>query len=49
MNVNSIICADVIDGLKSIADKSVTLVATSPPYNLKIDYDLADDEQPYID
>lgn len=46
-NINSIINADVIDGLKQISDNTVTLICTSPPYNLNIDYSSADDNQPY--
>jgi DNA modification methylase len=46
---NSIIHADVIDGLKQIPNNSVTLVLTSPPYNLKIDYGSAADDQPYTE
>lgn len=45
--VNSIICADVLDGLKQIPDGVVSSVITSPPYNLGIDYATAADEQPY--
>ena len=47
-NINKIICADVLDGLKLLPDNFVTLVITSPPYNLKIDYASAADDQPYI-
>lgn len=33
--VNQIICGDVVDIIGKIPDKSVDLVVTSPPYNLK--------------
>jgi DNA modification methylase len=49
METNVIICSDVLEGLRSIADGIVTLVVTSPPYNLKIDYASAADDQPYKD
>lgn len=32
---NKIICGDVITALKKIPDRSINLVVTSPPYNLK--------------
>ncbi len=49
---NRIICADVISGLKQIPDNHVTLVITSPPYNVaakKWSYASANDDQPYKD
>ena len=46
---NTIICADVIEGLKKIPDGTVTLICSSPPYNLKIAYASAADDQPYLD
>lgn len=49
---NSIICDDVLNGLSRIPDSSVTLVITSPPYNVdaaKWEYDKASDSQPYLD
>lgn len=33
--LNKIICGDVIDVMKQIPDKSLDLIVTSPPYNLK--------------
>jgi len=36
--VNQIHHTDVLDGMRMIPDASVTLVFTSPPYNLSIDY-----------
>ena len=45
--IDSIICDDVLKGLASIPDDSVALTVSSPPYNLKIDYDNRDDNQPY--
>lgn len=47
--MDKIICADVIEGMKQIPDGIVSLVFTSPPYNLKIDYASAADDQPYAD
>lgn len=38
-----LICADVLDGLRSLDDDSVDLTVTSPPYNFGIDYDGHDD------
>jgi len=32
--LNSVVCCDCIDGMKQMADNSVDLVVTSPPYNL---------------
>jgi len=45
--LNSIICSDVIDGLKQIEDKSIHLTMTSPPYNVGISYTDRDDNQSY--
>ena len=36
--VNKIICADALDGLKSLADESVDMCVTSPPYYGLRDY-----------
>lgn len=36
--INTIICDDVLKGLARIPDQSVTLVVTSPPYNVGIAY-----------
>lgn len=47
--INNIICADVIDGLKQIPDNSVTLLITSPPYNVGISYNNRSDDQPYAE
>jgi site-specific DNA-methyltransferase (adenine-specific) len=46
---NKIICADVIDGLKQIPDGSVSLVCSSPPYNLSLPYLNNSDNLPYKD
>ncbi len=46
---NCIICDDTLIGLKKLPDNFVTLVITSPPYNLKISYNSAADNQPYKD
>jgi len=46
---NNIICADVLSGLELVADGSVHLIFTSPPYNLKINYGNHIDDMPYND
>lgn len=33
--VNRIICGDCLEVMKQLPDKSIDLVVTSPPYNLK--------------
>jgi len=45
--LNSIICDDVVKGLKKIEDKSVHLTMTSPPYNVGISYTDREDNQSY--
>lgn len=45
--VNSIICDDVLAGLKKIPDSIVSLLVTSPPYNVDISYDSHKDDMPY--
>ena len=47
--VDKIMLADVLDGLKKIPDNCVTLVWTSPPYNLKVDYGSHQDDMPWMD
>lgn len=37
--INSIVCDDVLLGLKKIPDESVHLIVCSPPYNVGIEYD----------
>lgn len=44
---NSIICADVLEGLHRIPDASVHLVVSSPPYNVKISYANCSDDLPH--
>jgi DNA modification methylase len=46
---NKFIWADVLNGLSVVPDGVVTVVCTSPPYNVKIDYGSAADDQPYLD
>ncbi len=47
---NSIIYADVLDGLKKIPDESLELAFSSPPYNIDLKgYENRDDNQPYHD
>jgi len=45
--VNEIVCADVLDGLDMISDDMVSLTVTSPPYNVKINYDNSEDNLSY--
>jgi len=33
--LNTIQCIDCVEGLKQLPDKSIDLIVTSPPYNLK--------------
>lgn len=44
---DKIIHADVLDGLKSIPDETVSLVFSSPPYNVNIPYGNHKDNMPY--
>lgn len=39
----TLICGDVIEELKKIPDKSISLVVTDPPYNLNKDYGKSND------
>lgn len=45
--INTIINSDVITGLRQIPDGTVTLIITSPPYNVDIPYGTAGDNMPY--
>lgn len=49
MKTNRIIHADVLEGFKEIDDNSVSLIFTSPPYNLKINYGTYEDNMPWGD
>ena len=49
MDINKIYNIDVIDGLKSLDEKSVDLIVTSPPYNLSIGYSDNTDSLTYDD
>jgi len=42
--VNQIHCIDVVEGMKQIPDDSVSLIFTSPPYNVNIDYGTHEDD-----
>ncbi len=47
---NTIICDDVLAGLAKVPDNSVSVVWTSPPYNVRIDYGgNHNDNIPYAD
>lgn len=39
----TLICGDVIEELKKIPDKSISLIVTDPPYNLSKDYGISND------
>jgi DNA modification methylase len=45
--IDSIICDDVLRGMSKIPDNSVSLVLTSPPYNVNIEYDNWVDNMPH--
>lgn len=47
--VNKIICGDVLETIKKLADNSVHLAITSPPYNVGKDYDNHNDQMNYGD
>lgn len=46
--LNKFIHADVLDGLKTIPDDCISLIFTSPPYNVGILYGNRNDREPYI-
>ena len=46
---DKIICADVIEGLRQIPDRTVHLIVTSPPFNVGIDYENHSDSLPHIE
>ncbi|MEK7501006.1 MAG: transcriptional repressor LexA, partial [Patescibacteria group bacterium] len=46
---NKIICGDVLEMMKKVADNSVHLAVTSPPYNVGKDYDNHNDQMNYED
>ena len=45
MKVDVILCGDAMDTLKSMPERSVDLIVTSPPYNYGMKYDEHDDDQ----
>ena len=47
LEINNIYNMDCVEGLKQVADNSVDLIVTSPPYNLGIAYDSWDDNMPW--
>lgn len=47
MELNKIYNIDCVVGLKQLADNSIDLIVTSPPYNLGIDYDSCNDLKPW--
>ena len=49
MEFNNIYNMDCVDGLKQMADDSVDLIVTSPPYNVGIEYDSWDDNMQWED
>ena len=46
LEVDKIYNMDCIAGMKMLDDDSVDLIVTSPPYNIRIDYDVWDDNHP---
>lgn len=44
-----LICADVVEGLKTLDDNSIDITITSPPYNVNIPYDGHNDDMPMDD
>lgn len=49
ITLDSIVCTDVLDGLRRIPDQSIHLVVTSPPFNVGINYDKHIDTMPHVD
>jgi len=45
--IDSIICGNSLEVLKTLDDNTIALTFTSPPYNLKIDYGKYEDNIPY--
>lgn len=45
MELNRVYNKDCVEGLKMLADDSIDLILTSPPYNIGIDYDSYDDNK----
>lgn len=43
--LNSIICGDSLEIIKSIPDATIDIVLTSPPYNFEMEYDTHNDSQ----
>lgn len=46
-NIDSIVCGDVLEHMRQIPDNSVHFAVTSPPYNLKLEYDTYNDDLVY--
>ncbi len=52
IRLDNVVCGDVLEVMSRIPDGSVHFAVTSPPYNLKLDYDQYDDDlayQEYLD
>lgn len=48
--INKIVCMDCLDFMKDLPDKCIDMVATSPKYNVGVDYgDTCNDNMPYDD
>jgi len=43
--INKVHCADCLELMKDIPDKSVDLVLTDPPYGVNLDYDIYQDTE----
>ena len=46
---NTIVCNDCLNVLRNLPDNCVDLVATSPPYNCRMDYGVSNDQVPWQD
>lgn len=47
MKLNSIICGDCLEILPQIEENTIDLIITSPPYNIKREYDIYNDDLPW--
>jgi len=48
MTTSKLICADVVDGLRSLEDNSIDLIVTSPPYNVGKEYETDVSKEDYL-
>ena len=47
--INTVICGDCLEVIKEIEDNSISLLITSPPYNVGMSYELELSEQDYYE